>query len=113
MGGLGSLLGRLWPVLSCLGSCFVELIRCSRPRVCFVELIRCSRSWVCFVELIRRFPFSAAQVTESDFRRLEVALSSLGIYYYEVVSPGSARAGVPQVSSPAWASFSLIFIDFP
>ena len=33
-------------------------------------------------------------MTESDFRRLEVALSSLGIYYYEVVSPGSGGAEV-------------------
>ena len=37
-------------------------------------------------------------MTESDFRRLEVALSSLGIYYYEVVSPGSRRAGVGRLT---------------
>ena len=42
-------------------------------------------------------------MTESAFRRREVALSSLGIYYYEVVSPGSAGenigrfSGVPRV----------------
>ena len=69
VGGLGSLLGSLWPVLGCLGACFVELSRCSRPWICFDELIRCSRSSVCFVELIRRFPFSAAQVSRRFSRR--------------------------------------------
>ena len=49
------------------------------------------------------FPM-VSRLTESDLRRLEVVWGSLGIYYYEVVSPGSARAGVPQVSSPGSAS---------
>ena len=37
-------------------------------------------------------------MTESDFSRLEVALSSLGIYYYEVVSPGSPGAGIGRLT---------------
>ena len=37
-------------------------------------------------------------MTESDFSRLEVALSSLGIYYYEVVSPGSGGAGIGRLT---------------
>ena len=36
------------------------------------------------------------RLTESDFRRLEVVRSSLGICYYEVVSPGSAWAQAPR-----------------
>ena len=77
MGGLGAILHG-----AVFGACFVELIRCSRPRACFVELIRCSRPLACFVELKRRFPFSAVQVWAVDGKRLvrlEVAVRSLGI----------------------------------
>ena len=65
-----------------------------------------------FAELNRRFPFSAAQVTESAFRRLGVALSSLGIYYYEVVPAGSGNAGVPRWQGGFGGAARLIFIDF-
>ena len=41
-------------------------------------------------------------MTESDFRRLGVALSSLGIYYYEVVSPGSGGVSAPRLTESAF-----------
>ena len=45
--------------------------------------------------------------------RLEVALSSLGIYYYEVVSPGSGGAGVPRFSASRGGLKNMMFIVFP
>ena len=53
------------------------------------------------------------QLTESDFRRLEVALSSLGIYYYEVVSPGSGGAGIPRFSGCRGGLKNVIFLKIP
>ena len=46
----------------------------------------------------KKFTKEVGRLTESDFRRLEVVRSSLGIYYYEVVSPGSGGAGIGRFS---------------
>ena len=78
------LLGWFGDVLSCLGCILLCIFvlesfsRCGRPRACFVELIRCSRPWACFGELKRRFPFSAAQVTESAVSVLKLCGVPLG-----------------------------------
>ena len=130
LGRSWALLGRSWAVLGrtwvALGRSWVALgpslagVELSRVLLCRTHSLQSATGvlcrahslqsvMVCFVELIRRFPFSAAQVTESDFRRLEVVCGSLGIYYYEVVSPGSGNAGVGWFSSPGSASFSLFF----
>ena len=42
------------------------------------------------------------RLTESAFRRLDVALRSLGIYYYEVVPAWSGNAGVPRLTESAF-----------
>ena len=48
------------------------------------------------------------RLTESDFRRLEVAGSSLGIYYYEVVSPGSGGAEVLRLTESDFRRLEVV-----
>ena len=48
------------------------------------------------------------RLTESDFRRLEVVCGSLGIYYYEVVSPGSPGAGVGRLTESDFRRLEVV-----
>ena len=52
------------------------------------------------------------QVTESDFRRLEVVRGSLGIYYYEVVSPGSGGAEVVRLTESDFSRLEVALSSF-
>ena len=71
-------------------------------------------------ETLGRRGFAAVlpRLTESAFRRLEVALSSLGIYYYEVVPAWSGNAGAPRLTESAsrrlevvWSSLGIYYYE--
>ena len=50
------------------------------------------------------------RLTESAFRRLGVVWSSLGIYYYEVVSPGSACAGIGRLTESDFSRLGVALV---